>query len=464
MNSVVLSTKSNYWAWGLEAIADLENRLMSVDAVVDASSQSQPFSGQQISFTTSFLERKGLDWKSSPLSRYKQERLNVYHDLVQYVASKKDDTNWTSMEKFGVPVGSILCSNYSKIHGTSLFPFSVLPRSFIKSTLKQISYGIVLFDRLLSSSQLITLANGRTPLEATILRLGLANSSQMQVLERGRSTKYWQSFNHSPHYPKDWWELMRATAGLYENLDDEAHQSIKHYWSKRLEGVDLIGMKSWQDGTVNCLPEGLDSRPFVLFMCTSLHEQTSLPEFHCTDSGFLNQYEALKATFECCQELGLHLVVKRHPNSLSSQGKDNEDTYWKSAQSLKGVTYISPFAKFNSYYLMSKAHAVVGYKSSSVLEANIMGVPSRVTGPAIWSFSEDSRAWTKGKLFDFLRCPDIFSSKTSEVWALTQLTLGKPLAYFGDISGKFVELLDGSRIHPKSSKYFHRQEPIGASL
>ena len=255
-------------------------------------------------------------------------------------------------------------------------------------------------------------------------------------MESGANSGKYFVYENSPHYAPDWWVAV-GEFSKSRSLD-EIKDNADTYWAKKLTGLDEISNRDWsKEFERGSLPLSLPKR-FVTYFCTSEHEVPVFDDFEEPRPEFRTQTEAVRALAVACSEMGLNLVIKRHPNSISKGGTDNEKLLWEWAENSKEILYLDPHSKFDTYALLKQSTAVFSYKSSTGIEAAALGIPSRSLGPAKWAFTKKSRADSTEKIIEFLKKPECLDANHVQIWGAFMNAFGRDLTVFSQVKGGFA--------------------------
>lgn len=436
---VIVGRKANTWAWGLEEALRLRAKKLDV-TILDLGDSINSKPNPRSRFQSRILQGKGIrviSW-TSLLTKEDLQKISKTVRKVVRLLGKSDD--WLEFEYEKLPIGRILMSSYARTEGARNFPLINVPKTMRYSVIKQVLIAHCTFRNLDLEFDRIVFSNGRGPMDAAILTICRNQNIATSALESGAHSGKYCIFSNSPHYAPDWWEAVikfSETANHSEILE-----SSRKYWSKKLAGIDEWSSRDWSKEFVKGkLPKGLPKK-FVTYFCTSEHEVPVFEDFEGPKFEFMNQQEAIKSLATICSEIGLHLVIKRHPNSLSKKGVDNENPLWSWAKESKKITYIDPCEKYDSYALLRRSACVLTYKSSTGIEAAALRIPSRSLGPAKWAFTEESRADSKEKILQFLKNPTPLSEDHVQNWGAFMSSFGNDLKIFSEIKGGFA-LADG---------------------
>lgn len=433
---IVLGRKVNTWAWGLEEalrLSAMKNNIM----ILDFGENQWPKSNARSKFQTKVLEGKGIrviPW-TSLLSR--NDLRDIAKEVRKVSALIGQFRNWDEFEYNDLPIGRILMSSYARIEGARKFPLSHVPPTMRHSVIRQVLIAQHTFRNLkIEGIDRVIISNGRGPTDATILALARKVNIDWLALEAGANSGKYFVYENSPHYAPDWWEAIDDFAK--SRSQDEIKNRAESYWIKKLIGLDEFSNRDWsKEFDSGSLPLNLPKK-FVSYFCSSEHE---VPVFDCFEEPrpeFKTQIDAVKALATVCRELGLNLVIKRHPNSISKRGTDNEKLLWEWAEKSEEILYLGPHAKFDTYELLKKSSAVFSYKSSTGIEAAALGIPSRSLGPAKWAFTDKSRADSTEKIVDFLKKPECLDAFHAQIWGAFMNVFGRELTVFSQVKGGFA--------------------------
>lgn len=432
---IILGKKVNTWAWGLEEalrLSDLGVNVTILDFGTDKISKTNPRS----LFQTRVLDSSGI--KSIPWNSYlaKEDLKNLATETREVIRLIAKSKNWNVFEYRDLPVGRILMSSYARTEGARSFPLHHVPVTMQYSIINQVLMAYYAFSNLNFNIEKVILSNGRGPIDATILAMSRHRNIQTLALESGGTNSRYFVYKNSPHFSPDWWQAIKDKTKLMDETQINAASNA--YWKNKLKGIDEISNRDWsKEFDSNSLPANLPNK-FIVYFCTSEHEVPAFDDFEDPRPEFKNQQEAVNALAKICSEMGLPLVVKRHPNSVSKKGIDNEKSLWSWAENSKGILYLGPDSRVDSYALMRRSYAVLTYKSSTGIEAAALKVPSRSLGPAKWAYTANSRADSTQKIIQFLNNPTCLDSSHSKIWGAFMQTFGRELKIFSQIKGGFA--------------------------
>jgi hypothetical protein len=447
---VILGVKANSWAWGVEQSLALKKIGASVTALdFDADKR-------RLSPRAKFKELVMPDGKFENI--YVQQKISgelkkeIIAKSKSWVKLNIGNENWVESRLDGLPIGRIVMSNFARIAGTQKFDLNIIPHNFQRKVVfLSILADFAYFKFALEHTE-ISLSNGRSPIEAVMLFRARQNGQKVNVMERGANKRKMFVFGTSPHYAPDWWESLRTTS--QNTSPSKRINTSREYWEIRMTGRDDLSGRNWNLGeSKSHLPE-FASAESIVFFCTSQHEVPVIEEFETVNLGFPNQMMAVRTLADVCKAMGKRLILKRHPNSISTDGTDREATDWEWAKSNPNVVYLEPASKVDSSALLEKALAVLVFKSSVGVEASARGIPARAMGPAKWAYTEEARAWSLGSLQEFLKNPTVLDASVHETWGTFVGFFGAPLVCFREIAGGYAESLSGEKIF--SSDYYDK--------
>jgi hypothetical protein len=370
----------------------------------------------------------------------------------KWVDDNAKNENWIESNVDGLPIGRIVMSNYARIAGTRDFDLQLIPKNLQRKIVSLALLADYLFKVVARDFSEISLSNGRSPIEAVFLVRAREHGLKVNVMERGASTKQWFVYKTSPHFAPDWWEMMNQVES--QTSTQELEKISKKYWNSRLNGWDELSGRDWsKEFETGKLPTSLTLNS-VMFFCTSQHEVPVVSEFECADRGFPNQQNAVRELVKLCQELDKKLVVKRHPNSVATDGVDREAADWEWIKLEKNVVYIDPVSRVDTYAMLKMAESVVTFRSSVGIEASALGIPARSMGPSEWAFKEETRVWSREALAQFITEPTPLDAGIHQTWGYLVKTFGKKLSCFSDITGGYAETLEEEIVY--SADYYDR--------
>ena len=447
---VILGVKANSWAWGIEQTVALVKSGVEVTAL-DFDLHGRDDSPRAI------IQNNLLDFGTVKILRARnfvnsKSLKEMDAKARQWVKANARNEDWINSQMDGLPIGRIVMSNYARIAGTRDFDLQIIPKNLQRKVISLALLADYNYTLVAKDFNEISLSNGRSPIEAVLLVRARQNGQKVNVMERGASKNHWFIYKTSPHFAPDWWEMMKVVES--ETSASEFARISSEYWVTRLKGWDELSGRDWsREFETGKIPTSLTSK-CVMFFCTSQHEVPVVPEFECTDRGFPNQQDAVRELLKICQKLGKTLVVKRHPNSLATDGVDREAEDWEWIKTQNNVIYIDPVSKVDTNALLKMAESVLIFKSSVGIEASALGIPARSMGPSKWSFKEETRTWSSEAVAQFIIEPTPLDERIHQTWGSLARTFGKKLSCFSKIAGGYAETLDGEIIY--SADYYDR--------
>jgi hypothetical protein len=262
---------------------------------------------------------------------------------------------------------------------------------------------------------------------------------KVRLIESGGIPSNWSNFETSPHYSPDFWTRL---SGVPESQLGTINDSIRNWWTIRIKGSDHFRGEEWsQTRTSGKIPLDLP-KEFISFFTTSEFEIPVFKDFDVFPGEYKNQFEALEDLYRVASELNLHVVVRRHPNSIDWQGIDREEVIWENFKKLPNLTYIGPKEKVDSITLAVLSKQVFTFKSSVGIEAIWLGTSAYAMGPARWAWSEELRVWDKHKLKSILQFTPVVNQENAVRWAVMMMKMDNPNQIFESITGNIAKYQD----------------------
>jgi hypothetical protein len=255
------------------------------------------------------------------------------------------------------------------------------------------------------------------------------------ITESGAGNNRWSQWPRSPHYAGDWWDKVQE----YKPIDLNFPQN-EIWWQDKLRGYDAVTGIDWSLATnKNFTPANLP-QIYVSYFSTSDYEFAIFDDLDFKGPNFNNQFEAVRMLLKACKSNKIKLVIRRHPNSVSTTKQDLEEPLWRDFQLDEDVIYISPLEKYDSLAIAKKSKFLFVYESSIGVEGLKLGVPSFALGGAIWAFEEQFRAWSEEKIQDILLGKTSQNPKTIEKWASMMVGFGDEFKYFSFANSRYAIL------------------------
>jgi len=203
---VLLSPKANGWAWGIEQAMQLHNsgvNVITVDFGPNKDTNPRKVFQNKI-FVGSNI--KNIHWQDLVNRKLLKSVRALSTELMNVL---ENDSDWINFRYLDLPIGRILMSNYARIVGTRDFELNLIPTRHKLYILNQILLANLVFSNMKQNFKEISIANGRSPIEAVFLQKSRDLNLKTYALERGASKKDWHIFPTSPHFSPDWWEMLR---------------------------------------------------------------------------------------------------------------------------------------------------------------------------------------------------------------------------------------------------------------
>jgi hypothetical protein len=358
-----------------------------------------------------------------------------------YLCAIRQSDPWKfSLNNSKLEIGRLVRSLIARTMGTGNF------------TLKECS-KIQVFDIVLKLyvsyfRTLIAIDNNSSPIDLGIAHGGRDSFSagavsalrerniKVRLVESGGIVSNWTNFETSPHYSPDFWSRLK-------NVDlakpSRKIEIIEAWWSDRIRGSDHFRGEEWSHSrNPGELPLNLPCE-FISFFTTSDFEIPVFNDFEIVPGKYKNQFDALEELYRLANEKGIHIVVRRHPNSVDWKGQDREAKLWEKFIQIPNLTYIGPNEKIDSIELARRSSQVFTFKSSVGIEAIWLGVPSFALGPARWSWLEELRVWDEDKLNKVLLSKPQVSKDHAIRWATMMIEMDNPNDLFVSISGNCAQ-------------------------
>jgi hypothetical protein len=347
----------------------------------------------------------------------------------------KSDAPWDETALNGkLPLGRLVKSLIARSMGSSNFqiidcpPKQVFDISF-KSIFSYLQTNTAI-HQLGLQLDLAVAHGGRDAYSAGAICAFREHGIETRLVESGGVPARWSMFDTSPHFSPDFWARLELT-----NIQNHSVDSITEWWGQRLAGSDHFRTEEWgHTRTAGLLPQNLPET-YVSFFTTSDFEIPVFENFEIFPGEFKSQTEAFIGLYKVAQERNIHIVVRRHPNSVDQFGKDREISLWRDVSSLPGVTYLGPHEKVDSIALARGSKIAFTFKSSVGIEAIWLGTPAFALGPARWAWTEELRAWDTNRLRDVVAGNYEANQNHAIRWANMMLTMDFPNTQFRSIQG-----------------------------
>jgi hypothetical protein len=213
---------------------------------------------------------------------------------------------------------------------------------------------------------------------------------------------------------------------------------IEIWWAERLKGSDHFRGEEWSQTRIpGLLPHRLPQE-FITFFTTSEFELPIFKDFEIIPGKYKTQFQALSDLYKITNELKIHLVIRRHPNSVDWQGSDREFQLWNEFKNLPNLTYIGPKEKIDSIELAIRSKQVFTYKSSVGIESIWLGVSAFAMGPARWAWTNEIRAWDENQLRFVILNQKENDKQHAIRWAEMMINMDYPNKIFKSIEGNYA--------------------------
>lgn len=261
-------------------------------------------------------------------------------------------------------------------------------------------FGITLKHKMIESTSYLW--NGREPEEASLLSFLIRSELRYKVFERGSKRDTYELWNSSPHFYGDWWQKLDKNWKRLQELcyPKQDYEEALSYAASKSGGYDPRFEKNWLS-KMGERKEFHHDTPYITFFTSSTKEYAPSLEMQ-PRSPLGDQFDAVATLVEIVDELGIDLVIKRHPNSISKNGVDIERYLWEGFGRSKRVTLIQPSDEFDSYRIADNALCSFVWISSIGFDLIHRGLNTRAIGPAYWAYKDSFRAYTREEIIESL--------------------------------------------------------------
>jgi hypothetical protein len=332
--------------------------------------------------------------------------------------------------------------------GAKEFSDSEIPIRYLFRFLKSglVSLKVLEMCRTLCDFQKVSLFNGRDPADACIIRSSLDNNLKVELTERASDDTKFEIYRVSPHYQPEWWEKAIDFWVRSEKAGQVDEKKITQYLTQKSLGYDSFMGQKWNkyhDDSITYVNPG---SKYIVFFATSSHEFSPIDEYN-SEMGYASQFEAVIALKTIALELGVTLIIKRHPNSLSPlDGGDREFDFWKNFSSDKCLV-IGPRERVNISELVSASRTCFVWRSSVGVETLFLGVPTYALGSARWAWNEEVRAWDPLAIRAAILFPKTPPEEVLRIYGNYMASGGKDLINFKHVNRNFVTTHGGRRLY-----------------
>lgn len=443
---VIANGSSKSWAFGIEVAyreALKSQNVIFLDVSKLTSSRLLSFSRKK--FTRNFCKKYRIElfeFKSFSrigITAFLLTLRNIKHFFITA------DFNFSFNEK--ISTNEIVRARLSQTLGTPFFDNRDVPLSLLFKYLFQIYCSERLANNFsINKSDNLIVFNGREPIEATWIAIAKNFSSKVLITERASSRSKFETYNISPHFHPEWWQKIEKFSKGDDFSKLEIMKASSDYLKNKVEGYDsFLGQKWNQFYYDNPRKISLSSKSYIVFFTTSSHEYSPILDFN-SDLGYKNQFDALKDLSKICKSLNYHLVIRRHPNSISPlDQKDRENKIWEQYTD-ENTTVIDPLDRVNSLELASDARVVFVWRSGIGIETINLGVPTYALGTAKWALDESVRCWTPSKIREAILDPKMYPLELLSKYLAYMSSGGERLSIFKYVDRWGVTLPNGKVI------------------
>ncbi len=322
----------------------------------------------------------------------------ILQSIVLWKNIIKNDLLDYELTYYDVDIIPILRNVFSELQKTGNVKINNISKGKIFLEVFRIIHVIEFLAHKNIISEDLVLYNGRDLVNASILCFAVSKKQNYTILERGSSNKKYTFFKSTPQDNTEWWEKIRnfQCTSLMEKSRD-------NYIRDKSKGYDPVQRKDWREyfnTGVDLNRITFNSKKNIVFFSSSTFEHSVInsPD---KEIGFKNQFSAVSALIDEVQSLGMTLIIRRHPNSMTTKGEDNEHTDWVKLLNSK-IIYFSPNSGIDSYELASKASCNFVFKSSIGFDLLCKGLPTFALGTAKWSFDKKFQCFDRNHLREIL--------------------------------------------------------------
>jgi len=451
---VVNGRKLNSYALTLECAAFFSRQSERV-AFVDSNVFGLPWSLRN-RVQNEILSKNGIV-KSVGFFRAQINLLKAAKEAAAWCAIASDSEKpWECRALNGhLPLGRLVRSLIARSMGTSNFQLSDCAVTQVyEISFKSIFSYLQTITAIQESFQKIDLGivhGGRDAYSAGAICAFRHHGIQTQLVESGGIPTRWSLFMTSPHYSPDFWSRLEKT-----QTATASEEQIADWWIERLAGSDHFRTEEWgKTRQKDLLPPNLP-KEFISFFTTSDFEIPVFEDFDLFPGEFSNQTQAFLELYKICRKNNIHVVVRRHPNSVDQSRADREIPLWREIRNLPGVTYLGPHERVDSIALAKGSRTVFTFKSSVGIEAIWLGVSAYALGPARWAWSEDLRAWDVESLERLVLQPKYANRDHAVRWANMMLEMDYPNTQFEKIQGNMAVFNSTEVTNSKMSNYIDK--------
>jgi hypothetical protein len=251
------------------------------------------------------------------------------------------DLNWREVgikEISSIPVGLVIESLLARTMGTNRFNLVDCNKNLVIETMTNFLSAYESTIEFLKNNRNITqgyVCGGRDAYSGGVLYAFQHFNIPCGIMETTAIRTKWATYKVSPHFSPEFWKLLK------DSNPDLQLNGTSEWWQERLSGIDHASQRNWgETRVINQLPELPEK--YITFYSSSEFEVPLMKEFNPQFSNFKNQFNALESLIKFAKIFNMPLVIRRHPNSLSALGQDQEQKIWAKYIYDKDIIYISP--------------------------------------------------------------------------------------------------------------------------
>jgi hypothetical protein len=337
-------------------------------------------------------------------------------------------------DKRKIPIGKVIATNTALQFGAFHFDMRKIKwihLFFMMSEIYQTYHRLESLVRELGAPECIYVPNGRCLTGSTVVAFARKLGVQTRIIESGSRNQSFRIFEHSPHFAPDHWEIIEKIPS------NEHNQSLaEKFWDERVNGIDKSRAVNWRDNYMDgFLPKGLN-QTYVAFFTSSSHEMSPFDEWNGPCGDFNSEIEAVESIVSLARKIGIQVVIRRHPNSISINNQDAEATMWNKFVNNSDILYLGPASRVDSRELIRRASLVLTHVSSIGLEAIYWNKAAYATGPAHWAINDSYRCWTQGELEKNIKHPKSQDKDILTKWGVYLTSFGYEFKIFEKVEGR----------------------------
>jgi hypothetical protein len=428
---IVSSPKIRGWAWSLEYAKFMSAKGWQVDYIDTTTKQKNKKIINKFIVEKKIFEKFELDALRIVNRSESNYRLYVFFRSIIVFATffcSKNSAN--HLINTNIPLERLIYSNMSRWYGTFYLNKKLISKKNTFLIINDLINSIICLERFFRAHgkpDLICTPNGRDATGAAAYSFAKLMNIKFTTIELGFQEYSWEEYRVSPHYPKTWWtKLLDCVKSSATKIE------IEKFWKSRLKGNDYFVQRNWRSFYKNNylpIPKNKKHR-VVSFFTSSSHEIPAWENFLRCSPGFNDQFDAVEGILKVCIKHKAWLVIRRHPNSIGTNGVDSEAHLWDRIAKNPNVTYFGPNSQVDSHSLIGRSSVVLCHDSSIGVEALKMRIPSFATGAPFWAFRPENRIKNIKQLESAIKNPILLDNGITDSWATLHLKISNKIKLF----------------------------------